>query len=83
MDVKQWTVEVYISEDDSNTLARAVLCTRDSKKIIGTGRARRRPTDPPVPEIGDEIAVARALADLADRLSGVAAADVSQMAHPT
>lgn len=83
MDVKQWIVEIYISEDDTNTRARAVLFTRDGKELTGTGQARRNPIDRPVPEIGDEYAVARALTDLADRLGGVASDDVAQLTGPT
>ncbi|HEU5161033.1 MAG TPA: DUF1876 domain-containing protein [Streptosporangiaceae bacterium] len=82
MNAKQWSVEIYITEDGTDTVARAVLTTRDTKKLTGTGRARRNPIDRDVPEIGDEYAVSRALADLADRLSGVASDDVAQMAGP-
>jgi hypothetical protein len=82
MDVKQWAVEIYIDEDETNTHARAVLFTRDSRRLVGVGQARRNPADRPIPEIGDEFAVARALADLADRLSGVAVDDVAQLAGP-
>ena len=82
MEVKQWNVEIFISEDGDDTLARAVLVTRDTGKVTGKGRARRNPVDRTVPEIGDEFAVSRALADLADRLHSVASSDVAQLAGP-
>lgn len=82
MEVKRWTVEIYIDEDETDTLARAVLFTRDSMKVTGVGRARRNPIDRPVPEIGDELAVSRALADLADRLQVVAGDDIGQLTGP-
>ncbi|WP_308207722.1 DUF1876 domain-containing protein [Actinomadura madurae] len=72
METKQWSVELYISEDGTDTLARAVLFTGGEKKPVGYGRARRNPVDREVPEIGEELAVSRALADLADRLHGAA-----------
>jgi hypothetical protein len=82
MESKQWAVQVYISEDRDDTVARAVLLTRDGMRISGVGRARRNPVDRPIPEIGDELAVSRALADLADRLRTVAADDIAQLAGP-
>ena len=83
MQSEQWTVQVYISGDEDDTVARAVLLTSQGMRVIGVGRARRNPVDRPVPEIGDELAVGRALADLADRLRGVAAADIAQLSGPT
>jgi hypothetical protein len=82
MEAKRWTVEIYITEDGPDTVARAVLSTRDTKQLAGTGRARRNPADRNVPEIGDEYAVSRALADLADRLSVVASDDIAQFTGP-
>ncbi|GII88051.1 hypothetical protein Ssi03_60410 [Sphaerisporangium siamense] len=79
---KQWTVEIHITEDDNDdlTTARAVLLTRSGTRHESIGYARRNPADRPVPEIGDELAVGRALADLADKLTGDAAEDVAQLA---
>ncbi|GAA2494970.1 dsRBD fold-containing protein [Streptomyces sp. NPDC059506] len=61
--VKEWTVRIHLFEEGSLTRARAVLDTGDNV-IEGLGEARRNPHDPSVPEIGDEFAVGRALADL-------------------
>ncbi|MEU8268962.1 DUF1876 domain-containing protein [Sphaerisporangium sp. NPDC049002] len=82
MQAKQWTVEIYITEDDNDdrTIARAVLITRGGRRHESVGYARRNPVDRPVPEIGDELAAGRALADLADKLTGDAAEDVAQLA---
>lgn len=82
MQAKQWTVQIFITEDDNNTHARAVLSTRDTSTVTGTGTARRNPVDRPIPEIGDELAASRALEDLALRLHEVAARDVVEMAGP-
>jgi hypothetical protein len=82
MEAKRWTVEIHITEEGPDTVAQAVLSTRDTKRLTGMGRARRNPADRDVPEIGDEYAASRALADLAAQLSGVAREDVAQMSGP-
>ncbi|GGK87324.1 hypothetical protein Sme01_48660 [Sphaerisporangium melleum] len=84
MQVKQWTVEVQITEDDNDdrTVARAVLLTPDGTRHESVGYARRNPIDRPIPDIGDELAAGRALADLAGKLTEDAAEDVAQMAGP-
>ena len=82
MKAKEWGVELYIAEDGTDTAARAVLLSGSEKKTTGHGRARRNPVDREVPEIGDELAVSRALADLADRLHQIASEDIAQLAGP-
>lgn len=52
-------------------------CTRVRTPIWSAwGRARLNPADNDIPEIGDELAVARALTDLGHRLLLTAAADI-------
>ncbi|GEC02689.1 hypothetical protein SSP24_03440 [Streptomyces spinoverrucosus] len=82
MEAKQWTVQIYITEDGDDTRARAVLSTNETSTVIGKGVARRNPIDRPVPEIGDELAASRALEDLAIRLHDVAADDIIELAGP-
>ena len=82
MEAKQWTVQIYISEEGDSTPARAVLTTRDTSTVTGRGTARRNPIDRPVPEIGDELAVSRALEDLAIRLHDMAADDIVMLTGP-
>ncbi|HEY8060903.1 MAG TPA: DUF1876 domain-containing protein [Acidimicrobiales bacterium] len=67
-----WTVEVVFSEDDDKTRADARL-TGAPDEVRGWGRARRNPTDPDLPTIGEEVAAARALSDLAHHLLDQAA----------
>ncbi|XVQ90025.1 DUF1876 domain-containing protein [Microbispora siamensis] len=81
METKRWTVQIYISEHGDDTFAKAVLTTRDGH-LAGAGHARRNPVDPSVPEIGDELATARALADLADKLLVITSRDIAQVAPP-
>ncbi|MGZ4638808.1 MAG: dsRBD fold-containing protein [Actinomycetes bacterium] len=65
---KTWHVELHLDEDGDDTSARAVLHTELPEHLEGHGRARRAPQDPQVPQIGDELAAARALYALADAL---------------
>ncbi len=76
---KRWTVTIDVDELDGSTRAHARLHTRDSDALVGVGEARLNPTDQDVPEIGDELAAARALRDLADRLLDTGRADVGQL----
>lgn len=80
---KRWTVDIYIGEhgDERQTRAEARLRTGDRTDLRGVGVARRNPHDREVPEIGDELAVARALDDLAQRLREAAAGDIEQITH--
>jgi hypothetical protein len=77
-----WTVEVVFTEDADRTRADTVLDVGDLR-IHGWGRARRRPGDPDVPAIGEELAAARALADLAHQLLQHAADSIGAFeGHP-
>jgi hypothetical protein len=81
LEAKRWTVQVFIDEHDGSTHAEARLLPADTVTLVGTGTARVSPRDRDVPEIGDELATARALADLAHRLLEAAAGDVEAMTH--
>lgn len=74
---KRWTVDIVIDEhDDDTTRAEARLQTRGDSRFTGVGTARRNLHDLNVPEIGDELAAARALARLAEQLLGATAVDI-------
>ena len=77
--VSNWTVRIEISEHGARTRAVARLHTRDTERMVGVGFARLNPVDRDVPEIGDEIAVARALSDLSHRLLHAATEDLEQV----
>jgi hypothetical protein len=77
--VKTWTVRIEIGEHGGRTRAVARLHSGDTDQTVGVGFARLNPIDRDVPEIGDEIAVARALSDLSHRLLHVASEDVEQI----
>jgi hypothetical protein len=81
--MKRWSVEIFIDEqeDEGTTHAEARLHTDDATHLIGRGSARRNPTDQAVPEIGAELAVARALSHLAHELLSAATQDIEQFTH--
>ena len=80
-EIKHWTVDIEIDEHDGRTRAVAGLGSRDGDRLVGVGLARLNPADRDVPDIGDELAVARALSDLAHNLLEVAAGDIEQVTH--
>jgi uncharacterized protein DUF1876 len=77
--VAEWDVHIYLFEhDDDSTLARAVLKT-PAATLTGEGAARRNPADPPVAEIGYELAVGRALDALGEQLLNAAVSDIAAL----
>lgn len=74
---KVWTVELAVEESADETEARALLVAGD-RRIGGWGRARRNPSDPELPWVGEELAVSRALSDLAHKLLDEAAQAIEQ-----
>ena len=67
-----------IFESGDDTSANVVQLTEAPTHLSVHGQSHREigDTSPPIPEIGDEVAVARALRHLADQLLGTAAGDI-------
>ena len=63
-----WRVQVTLGHEGPETTAQAVLVAGQPDHLDAVGRARRNPEDEPDMIVGDEVAVARALRRLADRL---------------
>jgi hypothetical protein len=79
---RRWDVQIFIDEhDDGSTRAEARLRTDASTSLAGVGFARQNPHDTAVPEIGDELAVARALSNLGRRLLQATAEDIENVTH--
>jgi len=76
--VKEWHVRVSIFESGDDTSANVVLLTEAPTHLSAHGQSHREvgDTSARVPEIGDEVAVARALRHLADQLLETAAKDI-------
>jgi hypothetical protein len=79
--VADWSVMLSVSDRDDRTEAEARLLMRSGADLTGHGSARRNPADQNVTKIGEELAIARALSDLAHRLLHVATADVEAVTH--
>jgi hypothetical protein len=81
MTTKTWTVQVTLDEDGDDTLADAALSVENKMELRGRGTSRRNPHDESEPRIGDELATARALSDLAHQLLAAAASDIESKTH--
>ncbi len=64
---KDITISIHVTEDDTDTSATTVLDLRGDH-FEATGSARRNPIDPPMPLVGEELAIARALGRLQDQI---------------
>jgi hypothetical protein len=64
---KVWTIEVDIAENVDETRAVARLNIA-GQQLSGFGRAKRNPADPSLPRVGEELATARALSELTQKL---------------
>lgn len=76
-----WWVELFLGETAGVSTAVATLHTRERTRVSAHGTARLNPADPDVPQIGMELAAARALTALAHRLLQEAAADIEESTH--
>jgi hypothetical protein len=79
---QMWRVQIAFTEESERTRADAIL-ELASQRFHGFGQAKRAPTDPSVPVIGQDLAAARALSDLAHQLLQAAAERIEQYeGHP-
>lgn len=78
----KWHIDLDIREDgDGDTRTSAFLRLPDETELHAEGRARRHPHDPLQTKVGEELAAARALNDLARQLLTKAAADIEHSTH--
>jgi Rv2632c-like len=77
---ESWSVKLTVGELDGETHAEARLIM-DDDHLFGRGTARRNPADQNVTKIGEELAVARALSDLAHQLLHNAATNIENVTH--
>jgi hypothetical protein len=76
-----WRVDIFVGETDGVSTATATLHSHARNDLSGHGTARLNPRDRDVPEIGYELATARALSSLAHELLMAAADDISGVTH--
>lgn len=74
--VHDWQVRISIFGSDDETDAHVVLVADAPTRLTASGHSDRSPDDLVTPEIGEEVAVARALRRLADQLLETAAGDI-------
>ncbi|MFF7748775.1 DUF1876 domain-containing protein [Streptomyces sp. NPDC007971] len=81
-----WHVELEFEEDDTRTRAVALVRLPDGTEIRAHGHASRHRIDANQPRVGEEIAGARALNELAMQLltkaHGEIDADSGRTSHP-
>ncbi|ADI05334.1 hypothetical protein SBI_02213 [Streptomyces bingchenggensis BCW-1] len=63
-----WHVELEFTEAPRHTRAAALVRLADGSEVRGHGAASRAPVDANQPRVGEEIAGARALNELATKL---------------
>ena len=65
------SVDLRLEEDSEHCDAIATMRTAQ-QTFVGNGRARRHPGDPEMPMVGEELAIARSLMNLAGKLEEAA-----------
>jgi Domain of unknown function (DUF1876) len=63
-----WHVELEFEEDNQHTRAAALVRLPDGSEVRSRGYASRHPADSNQPKVGEEVAGARALNDMATKL---------------
>ncbi len=69
--------EIAFTEEGDRTRAEVIL-SLGGTDFHGVGHARRAPGDPDVPIVGEQLAAARALSDLAHKLLDAAATRIEK-----
>jgi hypothetical protein len=81
-----WHVEMDFRTIGSRTKSAALLRLPDGTELRAHGHATRNPDDPVQTRVGEELAAARALNDLARQLLGKASHEIEDVtkapAHP-
>jgi hypothetical protein len=78
-----WHIEMEFQEDTHRTRAAALVRLPDGQEIRAHGYASRHPADSNQPRVGEEVAAARALNELAMRLLTKAHGEIDQASGRT
>ncbi|MFI9806325.1 DUF1876 domain-containing protein [Streptomyces sp. NPDC052301] len=78
-----WHVELEFQEDDQHTRAAALVRLPDGTEVRGHGHASRHRIDSNQPRVGEEIAGARALNEMAMQLLSKAHDEIDEMSGRT
>jgi hypothetical protein len=79
-DAETWSVEFRFEEEGAKTVAVATL-TAGKRMLHTRGTARRSPRDPSRPRVGEDLAVSRALSQLAHDLVSDAVSQLEAATH--
>ncbi|MFF9124293.1 DUF1876 domain-containing protein [Streptomyces sp. NPDC014889] len=78
-----WHIELEFQEDGQHTRAAAMVRLPDGSEVRAHGRASRHRTDSDQPRVGEEIAGARALNELAMQLLTKAHGEIDEASGRT
>lgn len=78
---RTWDLHVHIVEKERETIADLLLRTDTGDTVAGRGAAHRNPQDADMPKVGDELAVSRAMSQLAHKLLDTAAMRIGEAEH--
>lgn len=76
-----WHIEMEFSEAGNRTDAAALVRLQDGAELRAHGHAKRNPGDPEQERVGEELAAARALNDLAHQLMTKAGHEIEEVTH--
>ncbi|MEU8571194.1 DUF1876 domain-containing protein [Streptomyces pathocidini] len=76
-----WHIDLEFREIDTKTEAAVMLRLHDGTELRAHGRANKHPDDPEQPRVGEEIAAARALNELARQLLTKAGVEIEEVTH--
>ncbi|MEZ0089036.1 DUF1876 domain-containing protein [Streptacidiphilus sp. EB129] len=76
-----WHIEMEFQELEHKTAAAAMLRLADGTELRAHGYTSRHPSDADQPRVGEELAAARALNDLASQLFSKARGEIDQESH--
>jgi hypothetical protein len=79
---RHWTVDVFLYDDETEVAANAVLHADVPEALTARGTTRLRLVGS-VPEIGAELATARALSALSHQMLELASGDLATLARST
>ncbi|HJQ48048.1 MAG TPA: dsRBD fold-containing protein [Amycolatopsis sp.] len=79
----RWTMNVVLDSDSGTTRARLELAAAGGTRFVGIGLVRGGPRGVHLPEVAEELALARAFSDLTEELLEAVASDIeSGIADP-
>ncbi|MFI1017346.1 DUF1876 domain-containing protein [Streptomyces sp. NPDC020965] len=78
-----WHIEMEFREEGERTRAAALVRLADGTEVRGHGNAQRHPSDAEQLRVGEEIAGARALMDIASQMLQKAHTEIDQASGRT